>query len=155
MLRFALWILEQENKAISWLVDEEKSRPVDVFALRVAMGVMTAPLWGMVAFQPYHQLYSWQAATSWAVEDITYTKAIRAKYGRTAARFRTYTYFNLYPGTRTFAMRSGGRFFLTKVASRALGPIGWALLAVDLWMIGKWIGDQTWSLSGIGVPEES
>lgn len=152
MLRLALWILEQENKAISWLVDEEKSRPVDVFAFRIVMGAMTAPLWGMVMVQPYYQLYSLHAATSWAVEDITHTKAMRAKYGRAGAKFRTLTHFNLFPRTRTFAMRGGARWAVTRVGSKFIPVVGWALLAYDLWLVGTWIGEQTWGY--VGVPEE-
>lgn len=152
MLRLALWILEQENKAISWLVDEEKSSPVDVFALRVVMAVGTAPIWGMVAIRPYYDLYTLHSATSWAVKDITYTAGVQAKYGRTAAKFRTLTHWNYFPRTRAFAMRGGARWAVTRVGSKFIPVVGWALLVLDLWMLGTWIGEKTWG--AVAVPEE-
>ncbi len=153
MLILAVWILEQQNKAISWLVDEEKSRPVDVFAFRLVMAAMTAPLWGMAMVQPYYQLYSLHSATSWAVKDITYSAGVQAKYGKTAAKYRTLTHWNYFPRTRAFAMRGGVRWAATRVGSKLIPVVGWALFVLDLWMLGTWIGEKTWG--AVAVPEES
>ncbi len=47
---------------------------------------------------------------------------------------------------RRFTHSAGKRLILkggAKLGARAIPYLGWALLAVDAWMVGKWIGEQT------------
>ncbi len=140
-IRLAAWILDQEFKLANWMAAED-ARPVDVLAFQAVLAGMTAPIWAGVAASPYYSIYQLQAATSWAAADVTYTKAMRAKYGRAGAKFRTLTHWNYFPRTLSFASRGGWRFAATRVGSKFLGPVGLALLAYDLWLTGIWVGER-------------
>ena len=142
MMIAALWLLDKEWSAASWMAAED-ARPVDVLAFQAVLTGMTAPIWAGVAVSPYYNLYQLQARSSWAVADVTHTKAVRAKYGRAGAKFRTLTHWDYFPATRRFAARGGWRFAATKVGSRFIPYVGWALFAYDLWNVGKWIGEKT------------
>jgi len=141
MLSTALWVLDHEVKFIrgqtsGWPAFDDKP------GVYVTLGVMAAIQTAAIAQLPYHSLYRAQAAAEWAVADISYTRAMAARHGSQAAKYRTMTYWDWWPRTRAFASRSGARFVATKVAARALGPIGVALLMVDAWHTGIWIGEK-------------
>ena len=141
MFRAAAWMIDQERRAIHWIAADDASA-ADVLALQFVVAAGTAPIWGMTAVSPYYQLSQLQARTAWAVSDIGYTKAVTARYGRTAARFRKLTYWNYFPRTLSFASRGGWRFAITRVGSKFLGPVGVALLMYDAWLTGIWIGER-------------
>lgn len=141
MIRAAAWILEQESKIIHWIAADDAD-PTDVVLMHIVLAGGTAPIWGGVAMTPYWNISQAAAATTWAVDDIAYTKAAKAKYGRLGAKFRTMTAWNYFPRTRTFASRGGWRFAATKIGSRFLGPIGVGLLMIDAWSTGIWIGEK-------------
>ncbi len=141
MLRAAAWILEQEFKAIDWIAADD-ARVTDVIMLKIVVGGMTGPLWGMVGLAPHWQISRAQAAASWAVKDIAHTRAATARYGRLGGKFRTMTAFNYYSRTLAFASRGGWRFAAIRVGSKFLGPVGVALLMYDAWLTGIWIGEQ-------------
>jgi len=108
-----------------------------------AAGLVAAIVQSAVISQmPYYTLYRYQSAASWAVADIAHSRGMASRSGRAAAKFDTMTHWNYAPKTRAFAARSGTRFVATKIASRALGPIGVALLMYDAWKTGIWIGEK-------------
>ncbi len=139
MLITALWVLEKEVKFIrsqtsGWPRFEDK--PYTYYALGAMAAVQTAVIWQL----PYHSIYRAQAAASWAVDDIAYSRAASAAGYN--PKFKTMTFWNYAPKTRAFAARGGARWLATKLASRLLGPIGVALLMVDAWKSGVWIGER-------------
>jgi len=141
MIRAAAWILEQESKAINWIVTDD-AHPADVLALKFLMAASTAPIWISVATAPYYQLSQMQVKAAWALTDIGYSEAVTARYGSTAAKYKHASYWNYFPRTRAFASRGGWRFVATRVGSKFLGPVGVALVIYDAWLTGIWIGEQ-------------
>ncbi len=142
MIRAAIWVLEQEFKAIDWIA-HESADPLDVIALKGVIALSTSPLWVGLSVSPYWTLYQQGARMSWAVKDIGYTAAMRVKYGSLAAKFRTMTYWNYFPKHRSFAMRGGLRMGAMKVGARFIPYAGWAFLAYDLYSVGKWAYGKT------------
>ena len=138
MIRGALWIIESTINATHWMVPHQYEMK-DLY-LHGILGVSTAPVWGTVAMAPYLKIASLQRDAAWAVADIQYAKSSRrAGY---ISKFKTMTFWNYAPRTRTFAARGGWRFAATKVGSRFLGPVGVVLLMIDAWTTGIWIGEQ-------------
>jgi len=138
MLRSAIWLLEQEyrfgKKQFTYTdpnPDEISGYEGMAFTILFAGAALQTSAVSMV---PYYSLYQAHAAMSWAVSDIAYSKANRGAL-RGAHTF--------YPRTLAFARRGGLRFVATKVGSRFIPIVGWALLAYDLWSVGKWIGEKT------------
>jgi len=138
MLRAAAWILEQESKMVRYALP--KASPADRLLVQLVVGYSTVPIWGSVATMPYYGMARAQGISTWAVEDVLWTRSVRAAGGST--KFNTLTFWNYAPRTRAFASRGGARFVATKIASRFLGPIGVALLMFDAWHTGVWIGEQ-------------
>ena len=73
-----------------------------------------------------------------------WTQAVK-KTGALGGKFNTYTFYNLYPRVGAFAQKGGWRFAATKVGSRFIPYVGWALLAYDLYKVGKWVGRKVGS----------
>ena len=142
MIIAALWLLDKEWAAVDYIAAED-AHPADVLALKFVAGAATAPIWGGLAMMPYWKIHQQSARLAWAVEDVRHTRKMTARYGRVGAKFRTLTYWNWFPKHRAFAMRGGIRWGATKVGSRFIPYVGWALLAYDLWNVGKWIGEKT------------
>jgi len=142
MIILAAWLLEKEWQAVEWIAADDAD-PLDKLAMKGVLAVSTAPIWIGVGVSPYYTLSQQQARLSWAVDDVRHTRKMRAKYGRLGAKFRTFTHWNYFPKHRSFAMRGGLRWGATKVGSRFIPYVGWALLAYDLWSVGKWIGEKT------------
>ncbi len=141
MIITALWVLEKEIEFVrkqtsGWPPIME--HPYSYLGLGIAATAQSA----FIAQMPYHLIYAAQARTDWAVADIAYSSRVASKSGMTAAKYETMTFWNYAPKTRAFAARGGARFVATKLASRALGPIGVALLMVDAWKTGVWIGEK-------------
>ena len=129
MFRAAAWVIDQEMKAVEWLLLPEVD-PKDKLYLQMAVVMSSSPVWGSVAMTPYYSLNRAASAASWAVDDIT---------GPVGKR----TFYNYAPRTRAFAARGGGRFLATRVGARFSPIVGWALFAYDMWSVGKWIGEKT------------
>jgi len=141
MLSTALWVLDHEVKFIrgqtsGWPSFDDKP------GVYITLGMLAAVQTAAIAQLPYHTMYRVQAAAEWAVADIAYSRSMAARHGSQAAKFRTMTYWNWAPRTRSFALGSGSRFVATKIVSRALGPIGVVLLMFDAWHTGIWIGEK-------------
>ena len=144
MIRASLWLLEQAWGAVSFIAAED-AHPADVLALKGVVTAATAPIWIGVGVMPYWKMHQQAARLAWAVEDVTHTAAMRAKYGALGAKFRTLTHWNWFPKHRAFAMRSPARLLVTKVGARFIPYAGWALLALDLYHVGKWgYGKTKW-----------
>ncbi len=128
MLRVAAWILQQESRAVNWIVADDAT-PADVLALQFALAAGSSPIWGTAMITPYVGISQARAATTWAVADLASPVGKR-------------TFYNYFPRTRAFASRGGWRFAATRVGSKFLGPVGVALLMYDAWSTGIWIGEQ-------------
>jgi len=128
MIRAAAWILQQESKAIHWIVTDD-AEPKDILALQLSVAAASSPIWGMAMITPYIGISQASAATSWAVADLASPVGKR-------------TFYNYFPRTRAFASRGGWRFAATRVGSKFLGPLGVILLMYDAWSTGVWIGEQ-------------
>jgi len=127
----ALWILEKEVEGVrkgtsNWPSVQDEP---EAYAILGSFAIMQTVV---ITAMPYHSLYMAQAAAEWTVKDIAYTSATGMQRG----------HYTRYPGTLAFAKRGGWRFAATKVGSRFLGPIGVALLMVDAWKTGIWIGEK-------------
>ncbi len=142
MIYLAVRMLELEYQAIDYIVADDTD-PVDKLYLMGVAAVSTSPIWIGVAVSPYYTMNQQAARLQWAVDDVRHTRKMKAKYGRLGAKFRTLTHWNYFPKHRTFAMRGGLRWTATKVGSRFIPYVGWALFAFDLWSVGKWIGEKT------------
>ncbi len=146
MIYLAARILDLEFQAIDHLVGYSASpdaRSSDIAALKLVAAASTSPIWIGVGVSPYYTLYQQSARMKWAVDDVRHTRKMKARYGRLGAKFRTLTHWNYFPKHRAFAMRGGLRWGAIKVGSRFIPYVGWALLAADLWSLGKWIGEKT------------
>ncbi len=142
MLYLAARMLDLEFQAVEYIAAEEATY-LDKTLLKGALALGTAPIWIGVGVSPYFTLHQQAARMRWAVDDVRHTRKMTAKYGRLGGKFRTLTHWNWFPKHRSFAMRGGLRWTATKVGSRFIPYVGWALLAVDLWSMGKWIGEKT------------
>jgi len=148
MLSVALWVLEQEYKFAKKHFTYTDPNPEKIDSWEAA-AVFTAITAGSlqtsaISFQPYYGLYKAHAATQWAVRDTLWTQAVK-KTGALGGKFNTYTFYNLYPRVGAFAQKGGWRFAATKVGSRFIPYVGWALLAYDLYKVGKWVGRKVGS----------
>ncbi len=142
MFTVAGWIVRKEWQAVDWIAAEDAD-PLDVIAMKGVVALSTSPIWIGVGVSPYWTMHQQAARMSWAVDDIRHTRKMKAKYGSLGAKFRTLTYWNYFPKHRTFAMRGGWRWAATKVGSRFIPYVGWALLAYDLYSVGKWVHGKT------------
>ncbi len=142
MIYLAARMLDLEFQAVEYIAAEEATY-LDKMMLKGALALGTAPIWIGVGVSPYFTLHQQAARMGWAVDDVRHTRRITAKYGRLAGKFRTMTHWNWFPKHRSFAMRGGLRWTATKVGARFIPYLGWALLAYDLWSVGKWIGGKT------------
>ncbi len=134
MLITAIWVLEQENKWIRKHFTYTDPDPGNM-AWYEAGAALTLIAGGsaqtaMITMMPYYGLSRAHETAQWAVRDTMWTRAVR--------RTRSF-----YPLNRLLAKPSAWRFATAKVGSRFIPYLGWALLAYDLWSVGKWIGEKT------------
>jgi len=139
MLRLAAGILDLEMQAARWagfkIPQDKKGQAA------LSLGLVQLPILAAVSMTPYYSMYQAQAGMSWAVKDIAYTSAVRARGGNTL--FQTYTVYNYAPKMLKYGSRGGMRLLALKVGARFIPYAGWALFAYDLWSLGKWIGEKT------------
>lgn len=134
----AAWALEQEYKAAKWFVEagglERSPGPMtrtEAFALGFGgTGLFMAH--SAIAVQPYMQIAR-------LAENLDIVVRQRSKK-HMGIRFLASGSGRGY--IARFAPRAG-RMLVTRGLSRAVPYVGWALLAVDLWYLGKWIGEKT------------
>lgn len=136
MIRGAIWWLEQWHKANKpfyhfWDDSPEGQVGGPVFAMMTGI----APAIG-IAVSPYGQLQRRTIALESYVAREAWSKG---------SPFVRSTPKGLIFGKR-FTHSAGKRLILkggAKLGARAIPYLGWALLVVDAWMVGKWIGEQT------------
>ncbi len=156
MLSTALWILEQEYKFVKnhfTYIDPNPDK-IDYWELGTAAALITGATLqtSVFTYQPYYRIWQASAALDWAVRDTTWTRLVK-KTGAFGGKYNTYTLHNFYPRLGAFAQRGGWRFAATKIGSRAVPVLGWALLTYDLWKVGKWLGQ--WSYDRGARPTDS
>ncbi len=130
----AIWVLEQEA---AWF-----DRNVEGMNLSGALsfGVLGAVQGSAIAINPYHQIYQQASAFSWVVDDLDYSakhpvwSKIWPKTGHLTVQHRPLL---------MFARRGAMRNLAVRVGARAIPYAGWALLILDAWHVGKWIGEKT------------
>ncbi len=140
MLRLAAGIIDLEIQAAKWA--GFSVRKEDELEVAIYVGLVNLPILTAVSMTPYYSIYQYQAGMSWAVKDIAWSRQV-AKTGAIGGRFNTYTLFNYAPKTLAFGSKGGFRLLALKVGARFIPYAGWALLAYDLWSVGKWIGEKT------------
>ncbi len=137
----ALWVLEQEYKALKWIWDKGgmsrpggsfQETPMTDFELVLASGAL---VYGGAQTGAIASLgYSGIARVGGQVDDFVRLTALNEPTG-----FRL-TSKGYVP---KFAKHSARKMFMAKAAARFVPYLGWGLLAVDLFMVGKWIGEKT------------
>lgn len=132
MFRAATWVVDQEVKALEWMGISFKGKP----EAAIWFGLIQLPYLVAIGMQPYHYLYQAHGAASWAVKDIAYSRAAAAAGYN--PKYKTMTFWNYAPKTLKFGKRGGVRLIALKVGSRFIPYVGWALLAYDLYGVGKW-----------------
>ncbi len=134
MLISAIWLLEAEyrfGKKHFTYTDPDPDNMgwyEAVAALTMISGgaVQTAA----ITMMPYYSLSRAHEAAQWAVRDTMWTRTVR--------RTRSF-----YPLNRVLAQPSAWRFAAAKVGSRFIPYVGWALLAYDVYSVGKWVHGKT------------
>ncbi len=140
MLRAAAWVIDQEIKLAKRAgISVSKDNKLEVM---LAVGLIQLPYLTALSMTPYYQLAQAHGRMSWAVKDIAWSRQV-AKTGAFGGRFNTYTFFNYAPRTLAFGTRGGMRLLALKAGARLIPYAGFALLAYDLWSVGKWIGEKT------------
>lgn len=137
----ALWVLEQQQKAWDWLFPQKipvdtPGKSVMAGALLTAMGVQTA----IIGSTPYVQMVNLVNR-----EDL-FLRQLKLHSSRSAGGMGIPQGFQLVPGKgfrAKFMKASFARSFGAKVATRFIPYAGWALFAVDMFHVGKWIGEKT------------
>ena len=134
MIIGALWWLEQWHKAhkpyYQYADDSSYGMPASVLYATMT-GVVPA---AFIAASPYGQL---QRITM-GIEDYSSRRA----YDKSTLHFST-----KFPFARRKFVHSAGKRaalkFGARVGARFVPGLGWALFAVDMWHVGKWIGHKT------------
>ncbi len=128
MIRAAPWILDRETRLVDWLAPDAK--PTDRLVMQLVLAASSSPIWVVAATTPYLGIARVSEAASWAVADVA------------AVNVRKRSLHNFFPKTRAFVGRGGWRLAGTRIVSKFLGPVGVALLMVDAWYTGVWIGER-------------
>jgi hypothetical protein len=136
----ALWVLEQEARWVRSLLGPDTTPgklTADEIAAIGVFGTMGAVQSFFITAAPYHGLY--KMGSSMALDAERITEAISRD--RWIGRSPMWRHFNLTWGTKPARSQLAKRLAL-KIGSRAVPGLGWALLAVDAWSVGKWIGNR-------------
>ena len=141
MFRTAIWFLEQEARWGRSLLGPDTT-PGELTVPEIAaiggFGAMGAVQTFFIGTAPYHGLY--KMGSSMALDADRITEAISRE--RWIGRSPLWRHFNLTWGTKPARSQLFKRAAL-KLGSRAVPGLGWALFVVDMWAVGKWIGEKT------------
>jgi hypothetical protein len=138
MFSTALWVLDQEQKVYERHFGSPTTHESELSALALTgAGVQTAVLGG----SPYRGMIYWYGHEEFFQEQLF-------KHSRRSAGGKGVPLgFTFGKGISGFQFRfmkaSFGRKLAAKVATRFIPGLGWALFAVDMWHVGKWIGRHT------------
>lgn len=137
----AVWVLEQQYSALRWMWDwAGMRRPGGSFQETPATDLELAFATGA---------YMYGAGQTAAIGAMGYSSI--AKVGGRVDDFVRVAALNEPTGFRLtskgwvpkFAKHSASKMFIAKAGSRLIPYVGWGLFAVDLFMLGKWIGEKT------------
>ncbi len=142
----ALWALEQEAKAWRYLRGHPTTSGKDWSKLNSAeqlfMGsVGTGWLMGHIAIgsMPYTKIFGYAAAEDLFLRELALHSPRSAGGKGVPAGFS----FGLRGFKPKWLTASVGRKAAAKIASRWVPVLGWALFALDMWAVGKWVGKHT------------
>ncbi len=156
MFRTALWAYDQERKAMNWIApgywetdDQGQWTDEQLYSALIFHGI-ALPYNIVIGMMPYYNLY-----TQWhKYDDIIrlahqidmdmvfayHSKKLKIPYApRHTAGFNVTTK-SITPFWRRVPV---ARLIGAKVATRFIPVVGWGLFALDMWMVGKWIGEKT------------
>ena len=139
MLSTAIWVLEQESAWVSRNFTYTRSSGNDptglIFASTFGLAQTAA-----ISLTPYYQISKVGSALKWVADDIAYSQKhpVWSKVWP-----QTGHWYNHHPKLLRFARKGGVRKLAVKLGARAVPGLGWALFAVDMWHVGKWIGEKT------------
>ena len=139
MLSTAIWVLEQEaawvSRNLTYTRQSENDPTGLIFASTFGVAQTAA-----ISLTPYYQISKASSALRWVADDIAYSRKhpILSKFWPLTGHLHNY-----HPKLLRFARKGGMRRLAVKVGARAVPGLGWALFAVDMWMVGKWIGEKT------------
>ena len=132
MISSAIWVLEQEHKwakrNFSW--GDRRIGPGDSAWLLAGIGfgiVQTAA----ISIMPYYSII--QAAGH--ADDYVWLRTQPKGFSMSSKGVRAVGW--------STSRRAMLKYGAAKVGSRFIPYAGWALLAYDLWNVGKWIGEKT------------
>lgn len=137
----ALWVLEQEKRALQWIWKAGgMSRPGGSFQ-DTPMSDAEVAIFSGVGLAAMFQT---GAIGSLGYGTIAHAAGRSDDYLR-IVKLNEPVGFSISKGkvTARFAKRSSAKLFAAKAGSRFIPYLGWALLAYDLWHVGKWIGERT------------
>ena len=123
MIHHAIWVAEQQ---LAWSKRNFKPTKDNEGVWHITTSPFYLIPFAAISSAPYAMIATTSSNLAWQVE----TNAMQVQLARSY-------------GIRRIGARSALKFGLTKVASRAVPGLGYALLAVDMWHVGKWIGEKT------------
>jgi len=133
----ALWVLEQEQKVFEHLWGKA-GLSIDQHPLETGSGtaVFSGAMIGAIAQTGYvgSLPYSRLMSVSGDLDTFVRRSVLNEPTG-----------FSLSKGkiTARFAKHRAGKVLAAKIGARFIPYAGWALFAVDMWHVGKWIGEKT------------
>ncbi len=122
MIHHALWVAEQQ---FAWSKRNFTPTRDNEGEWHIATAPFYLATFGVVSSAPYAAVITtadslaWHAATD--VQERVIMKGMGVRIGK----------------------RKAARWAATKLATRAIPYVGWALLAYDLWHVGKWVKEKT------------
>ncbi len=138
----AIWVAEQEFKAYQWLYarhphgkfsDLSKKEQIyleSVFILN-AMGL------GTLAVSPYSYIIR---STGKMAE---YQAAFEAGEYASYSMRKSSPHFIRRKVVKSVSAKYAAKYALSKIGSRFVPYVGWALFVYDMWNVGTWLGEKT------------
>ncbi len=131
MFSTALWLIDQEYRAVQWLVTG--SPKSDLSTAEKLFATTAGTVWlgahGMIAAQPYNRI----AKASGDLDMFVRRAVLNEPIGFSMSKGKV---------TARFAKHSSKKMFAAKVGARFIPYAGWALFAYDMWKVGEWIGEN-------------
>ncbi len=136
MFSTAAWALEQEYRFYKWIRGDSKGGKSfgELTTAEVLFLEASVLTWGgahvYVASQPYSKIIY----AAGELDLFVRKAALNEPIGFSLSRGKV---------TARFAKHSSGKMLAAKVGSRLIPYAGWALFALDMWKLGKWLGKET------------
>lgn len=132
---FALWVLEQEEKAWDWFFPQKI--PVDSRGRALSAGILVtaaAVQTGYLGSMPYRGLIARHGRADLYLRQVALDKKWYNPIG-----FKLGGKLGIVP---KYATHSSARILGAKFATRFIPYVGVGLLMFDAWHVGKWIGHR-------------